>query len=125
MAPWQWSLLGNSASGSFLFVDGAEQLGLRAWWRLVRVASRFRRMVVTTHRRGKLPILLETRVFPGLAERILSDLVAAEKIETYRPMLKYALKKSGGNLREALFDLYDLEAGRRGKFSASYDGVDS
>jgi len=108
----EWTRIKSAGPETFLLIDGEEQLGEWVWWKLRRIAPHFRKIVTTTHRKGRLPLLFETRIFPGLEEKVLSELVPAEKIEGYRIFLRAALRKRGGNLREALFDLYDLEAGR-------------
>ncbi len=115
----EWDLLRDGGSETFLFVDGAEQLGVFARWSLIRLSSAFKAVVLSLHRKGRLPVLFECCVFPGLAEEILTELLGPEEAENTLPRFQAALKRRGAHLRAALFDLYDLEAGR-GKFGADF-----
>lgn len=95
-----------------LFLDGAEQLAPVAWFAL-RLWTRAAGigLLVTTHRPLGLPALYTTSVDAEAAlwvtQRVLAKnpripcLVEAESV-------KDALAKNKGNLREALFCLYDV-----------------
>ena len=89
-----------------ILLDGAEQLGWIAWSRFERRARAAAGLVVTSHRPGLLPTLLETSTTPalldGLVEEILGGLPA--EIASITPAL---FEKHGGNLRDALRELYD------------------
>lgn len=91
---------------SALLIDGAEQL---SWWRWQAVRWRSRHaglMVITTHRPGRLPTLHRCETTPAL----LNDLVQALGV-TLPPYEVEALHRHhGGNVREALRELYDVWA---------------
>jgi len=99
-----------------LVVDGYEQLG--AWGRCTLRRLRRRRgvgLVVTSHHSVGLPDLFRTTTSLALARRIVGDLlegapsrVAADEVD--RPFTSHE-----GNMREILFDLYDLHEQRRGR----------
>ena len=98
--------LAGLGPGETLLVDGAEQLG-RAAWR--RVAAAARRLVVTTHRPGRLPTLLETRTTPALLEGLLDELLG-EEAPGWRAAARALYRRHAGDLREVFRGLYDAAA---------------
>ncbi|MBN1590831.1 MAG: hypothetical protein JW888_15065 [Pirellulales bacterium] len=100
-----------------LVVDGYEQL---PWWRRYWLERRCRRrgmgLLVTSHRSVGLPEVYRTSIDSQRAERIVArllsdwpEMIAAEEIVP-------CLERHGQDLREALFELYDLfEQNRRTK----------
>jgi hypothetical protein len=86
-----------------VLLDGAEQLGPLAWRVFRYRARRAGGLVITTHRAGRLPMLRRCETTPEL----LSELVVA----LGRPLSAEEAEKlyleHGGNLREALRELYD------------------
>jgi len=90
--------------------DGAEQLTWPSWWwwlkRRVRTAGMF---VVTTHRPGCLPTLLETRTTPELLESIIRRLLAHPN-EPLPFDVAELFERHAGNVRDALRELYDRYA---------------
>jgi hypothetical protein len=90
-----------------LLVDGAEQLGPLAWLE-VRMRSRAAGgLVITSHRPGLLPTLHECRTSPELLAGIVEDLVGQEEADRL-PRSEDLLARHGGNVRDALRELYDL-----------------
>lgn len=89
-----------------ILFDGAEQLGRFAWSSFERRSRGAGGLLITVHRPGRLPTLLETRTSPellaGLVDQILGD-----SSEEVRPLAPGLFSKHRGNLREALRDLYD------------------
>lgn len=88
--------------------DGAEQLAALAWTRLRWQARRAGGLIVTTHHPGRLPTLVACATSPALLDRIMrrlahDDLAAA-------PSAAELFARHGGNLREALRELYDVYA---------------
>jgi hypothetical protein len=98
-----------------LFVDGFEQLSsFRRWW-LPRSAlgPRTRSLVVTTHEPALTP-LFTTEVSPALAERIVDCLLReGPESDVGVEDAAAALRSCSGNMREALFRLYDEHERRR------------
>lgn len=89
-----------------LLLDGAEQLGWLSW-RLLRLCTwKDGGLVITSHRSGLLPTLFECETTPELLAGIVGELsgteVDAEEV----------LARHGGNVRDALRELYDRWAGR-------------
>ncbi len=105
-----------AAAGHFqpdlLAVDGFEQLGpwhrflLGRWWR-----RRFG-LVVTAHRSVGLPDLFRTAPDAALAWRVVERLQAGFPTLVTPADIAQRLARHGADLRETLFDLYDLYATR-------------
>jgi len=107
------ALLARAHPGAIVIVDGYEQLALWNKWRLRRYCRRRKAgLVVTAHDSVGLPALATTTVDFETAEAVFRLLVpAAGHVD--RDDLAAALARNPGNLREALFDLYDLYEVRR------------
>ncbi|MGC4072838.1 MAG: hypothetical protein QM760_10010 [Nibricoccus sp.] len=90
-----------------VLLDGAEQLGLLAWWLFRYQARRAGGLVITTHRAGRLPTLRRCETTPQL----LSELVASLGESLLEADAERLHARHRGNLREALRELYDERAG--------------
>ena len=106
-------------AGAIVIIDGYEQLG---WWsrrQLRRLCDRRRfGLLVTAHQTVGLPVVASTSTSPELAQHIVDRLLPADSpgdspIRHADVAERFALH--GGNLREMLFDLYDLYESRRPK----------
>ena len=93
-----------------LVVDGFEQLGFWRRWGLRRRAGG---LLVTTHHCAGLPTLWRTAVTQETTARILEALLRGQRRLVGEEDLRERLRCRRGNLREALFDLYDLHERRR------------
>jgi hypothetical protein len=105
------------AAGAVVIVDGYEQL---RWWSrlwLRRLCDRHRLgLLVTAHQSVGLPLVASTSTSPELAQQIVERLLPADSsgaspIGHADVAERFALHH--GNLREVLFDLYDLYESRR------------
>lgn len=95
-------------------VDGFDDIGPagRAWHAL-RACIGARALVVTAHVSRGLAPLYQTAVDDALAERVTAMLLERSGSTLVRPdEVLAALRARGGNLREALFDLYDAHETR-------------
>lgn len=104
------TLFGELTSRDLLLLDGAEQLSWLAWRHLRWRSHRAGGLVVTSHSPGLLPTLYECRTTPELLAGIVRDLLGAE--ESGMPV-EELFARHGGNVREALMELYDLYARRQ------------
>lgn len=96
-----------------LVIDGYEQLGSWQRWRLCRACRRSAcGLVVTAHYPVGLPGLYNTSVDADMAQRVLSHLNREGTSNVSPEDLVQCLTIRKGNLREALFDLYDLHERR-------------
>ena len=99
---------------ALMIVDGYEQLS--AWNRFrLRVRCRQRRLglLVTSHEAVRLPVLARTDVPPELAIAVVDRLSPPGPDRTIEPAeVVERLAARAGNLREALFDLFDLHESR-------------
>jgi hypothetical protein len=97
-----------------LIVDGYEQLG--RWRRLLLKRFCRRRgigLLVTAHESMGLPLLCQTAVTLDLAEQIVRQLLGDQPSPFTAAEVSQALSRRSGDLRETLFDLYDLYEQRR------------
>jgi hypothetical protein len=94
---------------TILVIDGYEQLSVWNRWRL---EWRCRRdgcgLLVTAHRRARLPELYRTDVDRKLLDRLVERLLGDDRNLISRADVRRAHALHGENLREALFALYDL-----------------
>jgi energy-coupling factor transporter ATP-binding protein EcfA2 len=86
-----------------LLIDGAEQLTVPRWWWLRWHTRSAGIVVVTTHHRGRLPLLHRCTTTPELLQELASSL-DVEIPDHYAHALH---RHHGGNIREALRALYD------------------
>ena len=95
-----------------VIVDGYEQL---SWWSRRRLARRVRDrqagLLVTSHAPTGLPRLLTVAPQLGAADQIVRQLVADEELIT-RSDIEHFFRACDGNVREMLFQLYDVYQGR-------------
>lgn len=104
---------GKLTRQDFILLDGAEQLSGWAWRRFRRATERAGGLLVTSHRPGLLPTLLECTTSPALLEGILEELLGQEAKAVRGEALRL-LQHHRGNVREVLRSLYDLLAGENG-----------
>ena len=95
-----------------VLLDGAEQMGLWRWWRFQRLSRQAGGLIVTSHRPGLLPTLLETRATPELLADLMAELLGRDQAAT-QAQARLLFARHGGNLRNALRELYDLAAASR------------
>jgi hypothetical protein len=92
-----------------LIIDGYEQLN-RASRALIWIYQRLRRfgLLVTAHADVRLPILCRTQGDLSVLHRLIEEELPRHGGYIARHEIDCAFERCGGNLREALFDLYDL-----------------
>jgi hypothetical protein len=101
-------LFADISDRDVILFDGAEQMGRLAWWGFVRAARRAGGLVITSHRAGLLPTLVECETNAPL----LGDIV-----RTLHPpaadarAIQSLFARHRGNVREALRELYDAVGG--------------
>jgi hypothetical protein len=92
-----------------ILLDGAEQLGWWRWWLFRWMARRAGGLIITSHRPGLLPTLLNCRTSEELLADILSTLLH-DPVEVLRPQAALLHRKHRGNIRDALREMYDTWA---------------
>ena len=108
-APRQWT------ADTQVVIDGYEQLGWHVRRRLQRQCRTSQAgLLVTAHRRLRLPVLWQTQPTVALAQAVVAQLLTPQhrQIVTAEDVSR-AFAAQGGNLRETLFALYDVFAARR------------
>lgn len=104
-------LLPEVSRRDIVLLDGAEQLGRLAWARLRRRSLQAGGLVMTSHRPGRLPTLIECRTSPDLLAWLVRELLAGE--EPVPPeQIAHLFSRHNGNLRLCLRELYDRYAER-------------
>lgn len=99
-------LFATLGSHEVILFDGAEQLKWAEWVRFERRSRAAAGLVITSHRPGLLPTLLETTTTPELL-RGLVDQILGDRAAELRPLLPGILERHRGNVRESLRELYD------------------
>jgi hypothetical protein len=99
--------LASLHAGQMILLDGAEQLSRWGWWRFLRLAGRAGGLLITSHRHGLLPTLLECETTAVLLAEIVAKLLT-EAPDAHCAEASRLHRKHRGNLREALRELYDL-----------------
>ncbi len=89
-----------------ILLDGAEQLGRGAWSDFERRSRAAAGLLVTQHRPGRLPTLLETRTSRELLDGLVGEILG-DRAGDVRGLTAPLFEKHAGNLREALRELYD------------------
>jgi len=108
----------KAVDGQVVLLDGADLLGGLAW-ALVRMrARRARGLVITTHRPGRLPTLVECSTSPGLLCELLRQLVP-DLAARLAPLAESLFEASGGNLRSVFHTLYHMCAESEPQVEAS------
>lgn len=94
-----------------ILFDGAEQLGPLAWRRFRRRSRAAGGLLVTLHRPGRLPTLLECRTSVELLDDLVGELLG-DLTPARRQRNRELFAAHQGNLRLALRAWYDDFAGR-------------
>lgn len=91
-----------------LLLDGAEQLHTREWLSLRSAIDGLAGCIITLHRTGRLPTLVETATTPVLLEDLAAELTGGRL-----PLGEAAaiFARSRGNLRDCFNELHDRWAG--------------
>jgi hypothetical protein len=92
-----------------LLVDGAEQLGRLAWLEIRARSRTAGGLVITSHRPGLLPTLHECHTSPELLAGIIAEMAGPDSAGSL-PSSEELFVRHGGNVRDALRELYDCYA---------------
>lgn len=98
-------------SRGWVFVDSAEQLGWLGWRELLRLTARASRLVVTTHRPGRLPTVFTCRTSPQLLDELVRELTGGDTD------CAGSWHRHGGNVRLSLREFYDRSAAKGARAS--------
>jgi len=93
-----------------IFLDGAEQLAFPSWRRFLARIGKNRGVVITTHKPGRLPLLLATEMTEALAHELVAELLGRQEDDPTGLPISALLERFRGNLREVFFYLYDQKA---------------
>lgn len=102
----------GAGPADFFLFDGAEQLSWWQWRCFLRRTRRAGGILISGHRAGRLPTLLQCRTTPALLRSILGTLIPTDPLPTLA-VCEELLDEHDGNVRETLRFLYD-QWGRHG-----------
>ena len=111
-------------ANTVLIVDGYEQLN---WWARYRLGRQQRRqgfrLLVTTHREMRMRLIWRTDATEANLMRIVEQLTAnlSSALRPSQQQVRDAFNAHDGNLREALFDLYDIVSQSRKQLRGSLE----
>lgn len=89
-----------------LLFDGSEQMGWLAWKKFLWRTSEAGGLIITRHRAGRLPTAHHCTTSPELLAEIARELLEGGA-ELTPDQVRELFRRSRGNLRNALRDLYD------------------
>ncbi|MBN2310524.1 MAG: AAA family ATPase [Candidatus Hydrogenedentes bacterium] len=95
-----------------VLLDGADRLGPWAWRRLVRRTADAGGLVITSHRPGRLPTLVECTASPELLDALLRR-IEPDNADQMRDAAHALFRQHSGNLRDVFRGLYDMCAARQ------------
>ncbi len=105
--------LRQATSQTLVIIDGCEQLSRWHRWCCFRFCRRQKLgLLITAHRSLGLPALIRTSVDPNKARLIIESLAPDLQLSDQKE-LERLLHRHAGNMREVLFDLYDMHELRR------------
>jgi energy-coupling factor transporter ATP-binding protein EcfA2 len=107
---WQSSreLFMQIRAGQIVLLDGADSIGRATWQALKRgILRKAGGLVVTAHKAGLMPTLVECTTTLDLFKQIVSEITSG-RCEMRPEMLDEAYHRNNGNIREALRELYDI-----------------
>jgi hypothetical protein len=100
----------DAANTAFL-IDGAEQLSRPAWYGLYFKIRAAGAVVVTTHGKSLLPLLVQTQTSPALLHDLVRQLTGSTE-PIAEPAIVDLYRRHQGDIRQALRELYDVWAAR-------------
>lgn len=100
-----WRLWRSSLRREWILLDGAEQLGGRAWLTLRLITHRARGVVITSHREGRLPTLWSTATQMHTVEALLAILEQGQT-SVSASELRLLFNRHKGNVREIFRECY-------------------
>lgn len=112
-APEIWTYLESVAPDEIILFDGAEQLPRRDWKRFLVLSRPAAGLLITSHRAGLLPTLVECRTTPQLLRAILEEILGNDaNLWSVVKDVEYDVlwARHQGNLRHALREIYDIYA---------------
>jgi hypothetical protein len=105
------ALLAGLGPGDLVVLDGADALAPWAWLRLRWGARHAGGLLITRHGPGPLPELHRCTTSPALLGELIAELLVEpqglELSGLELPSAEELFERHAGNLREALFELYD------------------
>ena len=111
--PTRRQLMSQLESDEIVLLDGADAIGRVTWTFLRRHILKYAAgLVITTHRSGRLPTLIDCTTTPELLNTIVTELLP-ETYDAHTDSLQRLFRHHQGNIRNCLRELYDVCACER------------
>jgi Cdc6-like AAA superfamily ATPase len=111
--PTRRQLMSQLSSDEIVLLDGADAIGRVMWTFLRRHILKYAAgLVITTHRPGRLPTLIDCATTPELLHTIVAELLP-ETRDAHAEALQQLFRHHQGNIRNCLRELYDVYACER------------
>ncbi|MHC4636845.1 MAG: GTP-binding protein [Planctomycetota bacterium] len=108
--PRRIDLITNLTGREIVFIDGADLIDPFTWFFLKnRIIKKCTGLIVTSHRSGLLPSLIECRTSCELLGEIVARLLPQNEM-IRSDLLKQIYHQHSGNIRNCLRQLYDIYA---------------
>jgi len=112
--PAKFRAVAETSDPLVVIVDGYEQLGRFHRFRLKRFCRRGGLgLLISAHKPAGLPELFHTSADLAMVQRLVARLQAESATKVSAEEVAERFARHGGNVREILFDLYDLYEARR------------
>lgn len=108
----QRKFFSNLTGKDIIMLDGAESLGLVSWSLFKLRAIKAGGLLITSHSKGMYPTVAELSTNENLLADIVKDLLG-NSFHSSPIATNWLFKKHEGNLRMALFELYDIYAAEK------------
>ena len=109
----EWRQIQSAAPQTIILFDGAEQLNRLDWARFKKRSQRAKGIVITSHRAGLLPTLLECQTSPQLLRALLQQILGNDAL-AWDVECEVLWERHKGDLRLALREIYDIYAAQEG-----------
>ena len=107
LSPEDAAALRRLTGRDLVLLDGAEQLSWWRWWLVRRRTRRAGGLLITSHRPGLLPTVLETHASIDVLRQMVEELAGEVPAD-----LAEVFARHRGNIRTAVRELYDRWARR-------------
>jgi len=101
-----YDIFSQAGTNDLICVDGAEQLSWWNWKKLLRQLGKDQRCLITSHRQGLLPTLINCKTSVSLLSDLVTELTFTSDTVQQKE-LELIFKKHRGDIRQSIRELYD------------------
>ncbi len=92
-----------------ILFDEADQLPWPIWYYFKRRSHAAGGLIITSHRSGRLPTLIQCTTSPALLGQVITELLG-QSLPDHQRQVARLYRKHNGDVRQALRELYDVYA---------------